>query len=259
MRWKMTRQLRVLCYHSISDLSSHPILHPYAVPAGIFRQQIITLQQAGYTFIHPDEYFNALEFVAELPRKPILLTFDDCYSDLQEEAQPVLSDLGIGALAFAVSSRLGQENDWDQEQGAPALSLLDANRLSQLSARNFEIGAHSRTHRRLTRLSDAELEEEIAGSRRELLAAGFPFVRFFAYPNGRHDERMFPLLRSSGYVAAFTTTPGVATPATNRFAVPRLTIHPWDTGTRLLLKVTLQAPLASMSRDVRSAVRNALR
>lgn len=245
--------LRVLCYHSISDRSEDPLLHPYAVPPDVFRGQIATLRRAGYTFVHPNEYFDSLVHGTALPRDAMLMTFDDCYRDLQEAAQPVLAEHGITALAFAVSARLGQENDWDQQHGAGALPLLDADRLLRLSAQNFEIGAHSRTHRKLTRLSDAEMAEEIAGSKRDLFRAGFPPVRFFAYPNGRYDERAFPLLRAAGYVAAFTTMPGVATPASNPFAVPRMNVFPWDVGSRLLFKVGIGARLRALHRRATGA------
>jgi peptidoglycan/xylan/chitin deacetylase (PgdA/CDA1 family) len=251
-------RLRVLCYHSISDASGDPLFHPYAVPADTFRRQIATLRRGGYTFIHPEDCFNALVHRATLPRNAVLMTFDDCYLDLLEVAQPVLAEHGIVALAFAVSARLGQENFWDQATGIRALPLLNADQLQQLMAGNFEIGSHARTHRRLTRLSDTELADEIVGSKSELEAAGLPAIRFFAYPHGRYDERAFPLLRTAGYSGACATVPGVASQATSPFAVPRMFVYPWDVGSRLLLKVGIGATLRSLRRNALRAIRTRL-
>jgi peptidoglycan/xylan/chitin deacetylase (PgdA/CDA1 family) len=46
--------------------------------AARFRHQLDSLRRAGYQFIHPDELLAYLDGRAGLPRRPLLLTFDDC-------------------------------------------------------------------------------------------------------------------------------------------------------------------------------------
>jgi hypothetical protein len=46
-------------------------------------------------------------------------------------------------------------------------------------------------------------------------------VRFFAYPAGRVDARVLPLVRQAGYLLAFTTAPGDVQRASEPFLLHR--------------------------------------
>ncbi len=92
---------------------------------------------------------------------------------------------------------------------APAPSdVLAWGRLRALAADGLTIGAHTRTHPALTRLSNDEARAEIRGSvedlRREL--GGCPPV--FAYPFGDHDDRIVEIVREEGFELALTTRDG---------------------------------------------------
>ena len=178
-----TRPLRVLCYHAISDLAGDPVIEPYGVPPTRFRRQLDSLRRAGYRFIHPDELLACLDGRAGLPRRPLLLTFDDCFADLLDTALPELLERGIPAVAFAVSGRIGgSSNRWDQAAGAATLPLLDVPGLATLERSGMEIGAHSRTHRSLTEVDAGELAGETAAVAANLERAGLASPRLFAYP-----------------------------------------------------------------------------
>ena len=127
--------VRVLAYHAIADLSSDPILSNFAIPSSEFEKQLDDLARWGFNFITGAELMNFLTGKGGLPRKPILITFDDCYEDLLEVALPILQDRNISPVAFAITGKLGGTNDWDICLGAQALPLLDEAALQQLSVR----------------------------------------------------------------------------------------------------------------------------
>jgi peptidoglycan/xylan/chitin deacetylase (PgdA/CDA1 family) len=193
-----TRPLRVLCYHAISDLAGDPVIEPYGVPPARFRRQLDSLRRAGYRFIHPDELLAYLDGRAGLPRRPLLLTFDDCFVDLLDTALPELLERGIPAVAFAVSGCIGGSNRWDQAAGAATLPLLDAPDLETLERSGVEIGAHSRTHRSLTEVGAGELAGETAGVAADLERAGLTSPRLFAYPYGDHSAEIRQAVRQAG-------------------------------------------------------------
>jgi hypothetical protein len=95
--------------------------------------------------------------------------------------------------------------------GAPAAShdVLGWEELRRLSAQGVTLGAHSRTHPRLDRIPASELHAEIEGSLADLEREIPGTPRIFAFPDGRHDDAMVAMLRSSGAVLAFTTCRGV--------------------------------------------------
>jgi peptidoglycan/xylan/chitin deacetylase (PgdA/CDA1 family) len=78
----------------------------------------------------------------------------------------------------------------------------------ELSARGVEFGGHTRSHPILSHVSDdAELRNEIAGSKNRLdEELGVPSLHF-AYPNGTpadYDERTVSAVKESGFVSAVT-------------------------------------------------------
>lgn len=237
------RPLRVLAYHAIADLQGDRLLAPYGIPPARFRDHLRALARLGYRLISPAELARWLAG-GGLPRRPVLLTFDDAYEDLLTAALPALTERGVPAIAFAASGALGGSNTWDERLGARRLPLLDAEGLRRLAASGIEIGAHSRTHARLPRLPDDALPGEIAAAADDLAAAGLPRPRFFAYPYGEHDDRVRRAVAAAGLAAAFTVRPGLARPGADPLRLPRIEILRADAGWRFRLKLAL-APLRS--------------
>lgn len=77
--------------------------------------------------------------------------------------------------------------------------------LRELAAAGIEIGAHTQTHCRLTRVDDAQLVRELAGARAKLEFELRQPVVSLCYPNGApadYDERVMHAAESHGYIAA---------------------------------------------------------
>jgi peptidoglycan/xylan/chitin deacetylase (PgdA/CDA1 family)/GT2 family glycosyltransferase len=231
------RPLRVLAYHAIKDLVGAPVVESYGVPPDLFRRQLDALQWAGFQFVSGDEFLHFLHSGGGLPRRPLLLTFDDGYAELLDVVLPLLTERNIRAVVFAVSGRLGGTNEWDEAIGGPRLQLLDIDGLKQLAQAGVEIGGHSRTHRPLTRVPDEELLEEIAGSVEDLEAAGLNRPRLFAYPQGEQDRRVQQATRQAGLQAAFTVIAARTQPGCDPYQVPRIEIMREDSGWKFLWKV----------------------
>ena len=239
--------IRVLCYHALSDLSGRPVVADYGVPEAQFRRQLRLLRRAGFTFVTLDQALRALDGRADgradgtaaLPRRPVLVTFDDCFTDLADVGLPVLREERVPAVAFAVAGLVGGSNDWDVAIGAPRLSLLDADGLRRLDKAQVDIGVHGYSHRPLTAVPDVDLPAETAGAAEALAAVGLAPPVAFAYPHGAHDERARRHVKAAGMSAAFTVTPGlVRVGEGDRYALPRIEILRRDgDGIRFLLKV----------------------
>lgn len=231
------RRLRVLAYHAIRDLADAPVIADYSVPPDQFRRHLDMLLRAGFQFITADEFLCFLRDGGGLPRRPVLLTFDDGYEELKDVVLPILRERKIPAVVFAVSGLVGKTNEWDEAIGAPQLRLLDANGLKSLAQAGVEVGAHSRTHRALNRLSDEDLSEEVAGSVAELRAVGLNRPRMFAYPEGEYNQAVLQAVQETGIEAAFTVVPGRVRHSHDPLQIPRIEIMRADTGWRFLWKV----------------------
>ena len=248
----------VLCYHAIEDQSDDPVLAPYGVPPRRFAEQLDSLTKRGFIFVTPAQVTAFLQLGAPLPRRPVLLTFDDGYADLVGLAREVLQPRAIEGLAFVVTGSKSGTNEWDQPYGAKTIRLLTAQDCIDLASLGVEIGSHSRTHREMPLLSDAERAQEARGSADELAAAGLPRPRFFAFPYGAVDPGSKLAVADAGYAAAFGLTQRRMSVKSDRFNLPRVLIHSTDGGWRFRLK-TAAPDLLNWYERARRVLRAAVR
>jgi peptidoglycan/xylan/chitin deacetylase (PgdA/CDA1 family)/GT2 family glycosyltransferase len=232
-----TGEALVLAFHAIADLSDDRVLAEYGIPADRFAEQLDLLRRKGWTFVDLDALIAALEGRARLPRKALVVSFDDCYRDLLDVAAPVLAERGIPAVAFAVAGLTGGSNEWDRHLGGRELGLLDQGGLLRLPGYGIEVGSHGMHHRPLAKLDLDEAEKELRESAQALESLGLPRPRAFSYPHGEANEGVARLAREAGYALAFTVTPGKVAIGTDRWCLPRIEVLASDSIPALRLKL----------------------
>jgi len=94
-------------------------------------------------------------------------------------------------------------------------------------AEEFEIGAHTLTHRHLTKLSDAEAWREIAGSKRALEALLGTPVASFCYPAGKYRARHARMVHDAGFYCARTVRRFTISSGTDRWRLAT-SVHTYD-------------------------------
>ncbi|MCL5072416.1 MAG: polysaccharide deacetylase family protein [Actinobacteria bacterium] len=77
-------------------------------------------------------------------------------------------------------------------------NLLSDDEIINLS-RDFEIGAHTMTHPRLTKIPDTEALREIIDSKKYLEKLIDKEVPCFCYPGGRYNKRIIRLVEKAGF------------------------------------------------------------
>jgi peptidoglycan/xylan/chitin deacetylase (PgdA/CDA1 family) len=115
------------------------------------------------------------------------ITFDDAFENFATEAWPHLRARGLGATLFVVTGHIGGLNDWNSggAVSVPTLPLLGWDRLLQVAAEGVQLGAHTHTHRDLTRLDPSDGVREIEQCVSEIRQRTGVLPRLFAYPFGR--------------------------------------------------------------------------
>jgi peptidoglycan/xylan/chitin deacetylase (PgdA/CDA1 family) len=81
------------------------------------------------------------------------------------------------------------------------------------------IAAHTRTHPDLTKLGDAQLRDEVLGSRQDLQKMLGVNADLFAYPYGAWNKRVAAAVQDAGYRAARRFPGGPWNDAADRFAL----------------------------------------
>jgi peptidoglycan/xylan/chitin deacetylase (PgdA/CDA1 family)/GT2 family glycosyltransferase len=173
-----------------------------------FERQIRWLARRGYAGIKPSDWLNWIRRGTSLPKKPILVTFDDAYADTADHALPILRKYGFSAAVFVVTERLAATNTWDEVQGCGTLQLMTGEQIQYWARQGIEFGAHSRTHPHLSKLPASELAAEVVGSKDDLTALlGYPPVSF-AYPYGEYNDAVCDLVRGN-FDLAFSVEEGL--------------------------------------------------
>lgn len=227
----------ILAYHAISDLREDRRLADYGVPGPLFDEHLSALAADGWRFVGLDAVLAARRGDAELPRRALLISFDDAYVDLLETACPILERHGAPGLVFVVTDQIGGSNIWDTAEGAGELALLDAEGLRAVAARGVEVGAHTATHCNLPTVPSSRLEAELVGSADRIQAIGLPRPRAFSYPYGEWNQRLASAVREAGYETAFTIESGAQRDDTDPYAVPRVEVRAGDSPEKLKLKL----------------------
>lgn len=136
----------------------------------------------------------------------VAITFDDAFENFASDAWPVLLERGYPATLFVPTARVGGDNGWDPDDDSiPRLRLLDWTALEELARQGVEIGSHTRTHPRLTELSDDQLRDELVGSRKDIEGRLGRPPETLAYPYGDVDSRVVTAAVEAGYALAVTT------------------------------------------------------
>jgi peptidoglycan/xylan/chitin deacetylase (PgdA/CDA1 family) len=191
----------VLVYHNIGPQRKGRLL----LAASAFEEQMQVLKSEGYHAIRLEDFIGYLQDRRQLPKKSVLLTFDDGYKSFLQYAEPILKKLGFSATLFIQS---------DQIAARPNPSHLSWAELGELAAAGFEIQPHSKSHNNLKR---AAKESEAAYARRmqaelaqplDLFRARLPRtaggLESLAYPYGECDENCRRHVKQHGYAVGFT-------------------------------------------------------
>jgi len=100
--------LRILTYHRVANLNKNSNLNPNLISAtpAVFKLQMEYLAKR-YNVVSIKDVFDAIDGKVKIPRKAVMITFDDAYHDFGEIAWPILKKLGLTATLFVPTAYPG--------------------------------------------------------------------------------------------------------------------------------------------------------
>ena len=216
----------VLMYHAIGNPPAGAPYPELFVSAAGFRAQVAALAAAGYHAITLGRLWAAWHGRAPLPRKPIVLTFDDGYRGDYYHAMPALHRRGWPGVLNLLVANLHRRG-WGVKTWM----------VRRMVAAGWEVDSHTLTHPDLTTVSAAQLWREVDRSRHVLQRLFHVPVDFFCYPAGAFDPQVEAAVRRAGYLAATSELPGPAEPAQGD-ALHRIRVNGGETPAQLLQSLT---------------------
>ena len=210
-----TGPVPVLMYHLIqSDYAGIPDRDLY-VGAGRFRRQIEFLRRHGFQAVTLSQVEAAWSHHGTLPRRPIVLSFDDGYRSQYKVAFPLLRRMGWPAVLDLAGLNL----KWSGGL-SPAM-------VKRMIAAGWELASHTISHVDLTAAPPSRLRYEVAVSRRLYRRWFHVPVYNFCYPSGSYDRRVQAAVKGAGYRGALAVSPGLAR-RSQRYALNRIRVYRGD-------------------------------
>ena len=225
----LRREMPVIMYHRFIEHDSEKGVHGTWMPIAMFEKHLRLLKWLGYeTVTFRDLADKGFIHRLQYGKKYLMITADDGYQDNLTRMLPLLEKYGYKAVVYVVTGE--GYNRWDVEQVSnpdTRVDLMNGEQLKALTASgHVEIGGHTLTHPRLSKLAPEQQAHEIQENKRQLEALlGHPLLSF-AYPYGDMDENAKEQVVAAGYRFAVATNSGPRAMHQDPFRIRRIAIFP---------------------------------
>jgi peptidoglycan/xylan/chitin deacetylase (PgdA/CDA1 family) len=155
-----------LLYHHATDGDPPNI---YSISADTVSEQVDYLQVEGYTAIPISLLVKAIQECADLPDRPVVITFNDGNLDVYENAYPIMQEFGFSRTLYLVMNYLDHN------------TLLSSEQAAEMVNAGWEIGSHRMSHPDLYGMQTA-ISYQVVNSKKGLVEAIGTPVNTFAYP-----------------------------------------------------------------------------
>jgi peptidoglycan/xylan/chitin deacetylase (PgdA/CDA1 family) len=210
--------LRLVFYHSV-----------FADEARSFRAQLRAFRNVA-DLISLEQATDILSDRRSKSGRYISISFDDGLRCCHQYATPILADEGASAAFFLITDYVEHAGVPRQIHRSPGCryyaEYLTWEECNEMAAAGMEIGSHTCTHPRLSKLTSEETRTEMALSKQAIEDNLGQPCRHFACPWGRPDidwivGRDEAMARELGYRCFLAVQPGPADPMSQAFPLRR--------------------------------------
>lgn len=203
-------RIPILMYHSISDADpSNNLL----VPPSMFEEQMAWLEANEFTAMDLDEALEAME-TGKVPKRPVVITFDDGYSDNYTSAFPTLKNHGLKATFFVITD--GVDDGY----------YMSSDMLKEMQAAGMSIQNHTANHLELDKLSREDAYDAIKRGQDFLRNNIGSDANYLCYPVGKYNDETIEIEKELGIKAATTTQGGISSVGDGLYQLKRVRISP---------------------------------
>jgi peptidoglycan/xylan/chitin deacetylase (PgdA/CDA1 family) len=223
------RIVAILSYHKIGKPSVPDWDTWFHIPEAIFANQLSYLHANGWHVISLEVFLRSLTVPDCLPRRSVLLTFDDGYQSMRRVALPWLVEFGYPAVIFVPTDFIGGHN-WFDTDNEPEDIICNWDDLRELECCGVSVQSHGASHQAFSELELAQQREELMRSKAVLEEGLSKPVNVFAYPygdGGTNPNVQRNLLVQAGYISACLYGGGpIRLPIADPYRLNRLAMGP---------------------------------
>ena len=204
----------ILLYHHVAE-DTPPST---SISPANFDAHLRYLRDNDFNIIPLDRMIDSLRSGQSLPDKSVVITFDDGYSSIFDEAFPMLESYGYPFTLFLstgpIDDGLSNYMTWDQVRQMSAAGVIIANHMVD-HPYMLEVRDNESDSQRIARL-----REELLKAEQRLEAQTGQSHRYLAYPYGEYDPTIKLLLEELDFVGLAQNS-GAVGPESDFLALPR--------------------------------------
>lgn len=167
-------EVPILCYHRISESAKGD----YSVSPATFEAHMKVLADSGFRTVLSDQLYDYLVFNNTLPKKPVMISFDDSRAEHFAVAAPIMEKYGFRGAFFIMTITYNKKNYMSTEQ------------IKELAEKGHAIGLHSWDHTMATKYKEETYwQQQVVNPKAKLEGIMGKPVDYWAYPNGVYDNQ----------------------------------------------------------------------
>lgn len=225
----------ILTYHDVVNTIKDNPNTTVNISLEKFEEQIKWLSRHGYKSLSMDEFYDWKENNKKIPRKSILITFDDGWSSFYSKAMPVLEKYGMKASVFIIWNNSKNQTTNDNQIYMTLDEIKDVNK----NHPNMEILSHSYN---LHTIESANSKDyDLYNNDMKIVKGYQPEIEYYAYPYGISNDNYVKALKNNDFKFAFTFGPyDFVSKDDNNYKLPRLGLFESTEEWKFKLKMFLE-------------------
>lgn len=235
MHYLKTDVVPIITYHNVVDVIEDDPNTTVNISTKKFEKQIKWLSKHGYKTISMDDLYEWKVNNKKIPRKSIIITFDDGWKSYYEKAVPILEKYNMQSNVFVVfkyTKNCTELNDNTYMNFDDLDELISNHPKTQILSHSYNLHEKDKADSGDYQLYDEDIKE--------VKKLGYN-IKYYAYPFGHRNENYIKALKDNNYQLAFTFGPyDYVTKESNNYELPRLGIFESTNEWKFKLKIFLE-------------------
>ena len=201
----------VLMYHRFGE-NKYPTTN---IKMDQFSDHIKELIKTKYNVIKIQDGLNAIQNISLVKDRSVIITIDDAYSSVFNNAWPILKKYGLPFTLFVSTDVIDNKTpgymSWEE------IRILRDNGVT--------IGSQTKSHPHMHNLSENQIVKELEFSNSRFVQEIGSKPEIFAYPYGEYNLNVVEKIKINGFKAAFGQHSGVAHLSLGLYQLPRFAMN----------------------------------
>ena len=225
----------VLMYHRFGE-NKYPTTN---IKMDQFSDHIKELIKTKYNVIKIQDGLKAIQNISLVKDRSVIITIDDAYSSVFNNAWPILKKYGLPFTLFVSTDVIDNKTpgymSWEE------IRILRDNGVT--------IGSQTKSHPHMHNLSENQIVKELEFSNSRFVQEIGSKPEIFAYPYGEYNLNVVKKIKINGFKAAFGQHSGVAHLSLGLHQLPRFAMNEtYGNMKRFLLAVNAKPiPISDLS------------